>query len=207
MVPNIVQNDISPREIDALIYLPYRQKPAPDMAIVARTRVPPGSLGTALRHEIQQIDPDLPVYNLWTLAERLERNYWFQRIIGILFLIFGGVALLLASIGLYAVMAHSVSQRTQEIGIRMAVGATDHRIHRLVFGQGLRQLAIGLVIGLAGAFAVTRVLTSALVEVSPSDPATYGIATMVLSAAAAFGCLIPARRAMRVNPIVALYRD
>lgn len=177
------------------------------MAIVARTRVPPGSLGTALRHEIQQIDPDLPVYNLWTLAERLERNYWFQRIIGILFLIFGGVALLLASIGLYAAMAHSVSQRTQEIGIRMAVGATEHRIHRLVFGQGLRQLAIGLVIGLAGAFAVTRVLTSALVEVSPSDPATYGIATMVLSAAAAFGCLIPARRAMHVNPIVALYRD
>lgn len=89
----------------------------------------------------------------------------------------------------------------------MAVGATEHRIHRLAFGQGLRQLAIGLVIGLAGAFAVTRVLTSALVEVSPSDPATYGIATMVLSAAAAFGCLIPARRAMRVNPIVARYRD
>jgi putative ABC transport system permease protein len=87
------------------------------MAIVGRTRVPPGSLGTALRHEIQQIDPDLPVYNLWTLAEPLERNYWFQRIIGILFLIFGGVALLLASIGLYASMAHSVSQRTQEIGI------------------------------------------------------------------------------------------
>jgi hypothetical protein len=85
------------------------------MAIVGRTRVPPGSLGTALRHEIQQIDPDLPVYNLWTLAERLERNYWFQRIIGILFLIFGGVALLLASIGLYASMAHSVSQRTQEM--------------------------------------------------------------------------------------------
>jgi putative ABC transport system permease protein len=89
----------------------------------------------------------------------------------------------------------------------MAVGATEHRIHRLAFGQGLRQLAIGLVIGLAGAFAVTRVLTSALVEVSPSDPATYGNATMVLSAAAAFGFLIPARRAMRVNPIVALYRD
>ena len=140
-------------------------------------------------------------------SQRLERNYWFQRIIGILSLIFGGVALLLASIGLYASMAHSVSQRTQEIGIRMAVGATEHRIHRLAFGQGLRQLAIGLVIGLAGAFAVTRVLTSALVEVSPSDPVTYGIATMVLSAAAAFGCLIPARRAMHVNPIVALYRD
>ena len=207
VVPNIVQNDITPREIDALIYIPYRQKPTPDMAILARTRVPPGSLGGAFRHEIQQIDPDLPVYNLWTLAERLERNYWFTRVIGVLFLIFGLVALALASIGLYASMAYSVSQRTQEIGIRMAVGATEQKIHRLVFGYGLRQLAIGLVIGLAGALALTRILKSVLVQVSPADPATLVTATLVLSAAAAFGCLIPARRAMRVDPIVALYRE
>jgi putative ABC transport system permease protein len=206
-VPNIVQNDITPREIDALIYIPYRQKPTPDMAILAKTRVPPGSLGGAFRHEIQQIDPDLPVYNLWTLAERLERNHWLTRVIGILFLIFGLVALALASIGLYASMAYSVSQRTQEIGIRMAVGATEQRIHRLVFGQGLRQLAIGLVIGLAGALALTRILKSVLVQVSPADPATLVTATLVLSAAAALGCLIPARRAMRVDPIVALYRE
>jgi putative ABC transport system permease protein len=207
VVPNIEQNDIAPREIDALIYLPYRQKPGPDMAIVAKTSVPPGSLGAAFRHEIQQIDPDLPVYNLWTLSERLERNYWFQRVVGVLFLIFGGVALLLASIGLYAAMAHSVSQRTQEIGIRMAVGATGQKIHRLVFAQGLRQLAIGLVIGLAGAFAVTRILKSVLIQVSPNDPATFLLATLVLSAAAAAGCAIPARRAMRVDPVVALYRE
>jgi putative ABC transport system permease protein len=207
VVPNIVQNDITPREIDALIYIPYRQKPTADMAILARTRVPPGSLGGAFRHEIQQIDPDLPVYNLWTLAERLERNYWFTRIIGLLFLIFGLVALALASIGLYASMAHSVSQRTQEIGIRIAVGASEQRIHRLVFGQGLRQLAIGLVIGLAGTLALTRILKSVLVQVSPADPVTLVMATLVLSAAAAFGCLIPARRAMRVDPIVALYRN
>ncbi|MBV8905301.1 MAG: ABC transporter permease [Acidobacteriia bacterium] len=207
VVPNIVQNDITPREIDALIYVPYRQKPAPDMAILAKTRVPPGSLGSAFRQEIQQIDPDLPVYNLWTLNERLERNYWYQRMFGVLFLIFGGIALLLASLGLYASMAYSVSQRTQEIGIRMAVGATESRIHRLVFGQGLRQLVIGLCIGIAGAFAVTRVLKSVLVQVSPSDPVTFIGAALVLSAAAAIGCLIPARRAMRVDPIVALYRE
>jgi putative ABC transport system permease protein len=207
VVPNIVQNDITPREIDALIYLPYRQKPTPDMAILAKTRVPPGTLAGAFRHEIQQIDPDLPVYNLWTLAERLERNYWLQRVIGVLFLIFGLVALALASIGLYASMAHSVSQRTQEIGIRMAVGATAQRIHRLVFGQGARTLAIGLVFGLGGSLALTRILKSVLVQVSPADPATLVTATLVLSAAAAFGCLIPARRAMRVDPIVALYRE
>lgn len=177
------------------------------MAILAKTRVPPGTLAGAFRHEIQQIDPDLPVYNLWTLAERLERNYWLQRVIGVLFLIFGLVALALASIGLYASMAHSVSQRTQEIGIRMAVGATAQRIHRLVFGQGVRQLAIGLVFGLGGSLALTRILKSVLVQVSPADPATLVTATLVLSAAAAFGCLIPARRAMRVDPIVALYRE
>jgi ABC-type antimicrobial peptide transport system permease subunit len=153
------------------------------------------------------MDPDLPVFNLWTLAERLERNYWFQRAIGVLFLIFGGVALLVASVGLYAAMAHAVSQRTQEIGIRMAVGATGNNIRRLVFGQGLRQLAIGLSIGLGGALAVTRILKSVLVQVSPSDPATFAAAALVLSAAAAFGCLIPARRAMRVDPVVALYRE
>jgi putative ABC transport system permease protein len=207
VVPNIVQNDITPREIDALIYIPYRQKPTPDMAILARTRVPPGSLGGAFRHEIQQIDPDLPIYNLWTLAERLEQNYWITRVIGVLFLIFGLVALALASIGLYASMAHSVSQRTQEIGIRMAVGATEQKIHRLIFGQGLRQLAIGMLIGLAGALALTRILKSVLVQVSPADPATLVTAALVLSAAAALGCLIPARRAMRVDPIVALYRE
>jgi len=177
------------------------------MAIVAHTRVPPGTLGAAFRHEIQGIDPDLPVFNLWTLAERLERNYWFQRAIGVLFLIFGGVALVVASVGLYAAMAHAVSQRTQEIGIRMAVGATGNNIHLLVFGHGLRQLGIGLAIGLGGALGVTRILKSVLVEVSPSDPATFAAAALMLSAVAGFGCLIPARRAMLVDPVVALYRE
>src|SRR5262249_12645447 len=108
VAPNIVQNDITPREIDPLIYLPYLQKPQSDMAIVARTRVPPGSLSTAFRREIQALDSDLPIYNLWTLQERLARNHWFYRVFGILFVAFAGIALLLASVGLYAVMANSV---------------------------------------------------------------------------------------------------
>jgi putative ABC transport system permease protein len=207
VAPNIVQNDISPRQIDSLIYLPYRQKPAPDMAIVARTYVPPGKLGTAFRQGIQALDPDLPVYNVWTLSERLERNYWFQRAIGVLFSIFGGVALLLASIGLYATLAHSVSQRTQEIGVRMAVGATAQNIYGLVFGQGLRQLVIGLAIGLAGALALTHILKSVLVQVSPSDPTTFLLAVLVLSLAAALGCVVPAWRAVQVDANEALRRE
>jgi len=204
LVPNIVQNENSPSQVDPLIYLPYRAKPQPDMAIVARTRVPPGTLGTAFRREIQAADSDLPIYNLWTLEERLQRNYWFYQVIGILFAIFAGIALLLASVGLYATMAHSVSQRTQEIGVRMAMGATGDSILRLVFMDGMRQLAIGLVLGLAAAFAVMNVLKSVLVQVSPADPGTFVIASAILIAAALLGCWLPARRATRVDPMVAL---
>ena len=207
IAPNIVQNDIAPREIDPLIYLPYRQKPLADMAILARTRVPPSSLGNAFRHEIQSMDGDLPIYNLWTLRERLERNYWFYRVFGELFLLFAGIALLLASVGLYAVMAHSVGQRTQEIGVRMAMGATPGRILQLVFVNGMRQVAIGLGVGLAGAFLLMRVLKSVLVQVSPSDPGTFATAAGVLIVAALLGCFVPAYRATRVDPISALHHE
>jgi predicted permease len=207
VVPNIVQNDISPRQIDPLIYIPYRQKPQADMAIVARTVVPPGTLATAFRREIQAVDSDLPIYNLWTMQERLERNYWFYRVFGVLFVIFAGIALFLASIGLYAVMAHSVSQRTQEIGVRMAMGATARTILRLLFTQGMLRVAVGVAIGLVGAFAVTRVLKAILVQVAPSDPMTFATASVVLAIAAALGCWIPTRRAMRVDPMVALRHE
>lgn len=207
VVPNIVQNDISPRQIDPLIYIPYRQRPEADMAIIARTMVPPGTLATAFRREIQAVDSDLPIYNLWTMQERLERNYWFYRILGVLFVIFAGIALFLASIGLYAVMAHSVSQRTQEIGVRMAMGATARTILQLLFRQGMLRVAVGVAIGLIGAFGVTRVLKAILVQVAPADPMTFATASVVLAIAAAFGCWIPARRAMRVDPMVALRHE
>jgi hypothetical protein len=207
IVPNIVQNDISPRQIDPLIYVPYRQKPEADMAIIARTVVPPGTLATSFRREIQSVDSDLPIYNLWTMQERLERNYWFYRILGVLFVIFAGVALFLASIGLYAVMASSVSQRTQEIGVRMAMGATAREILRLLFMQGMQRVAVGVAIGLVGALGVTRVLKAILVQVAPADPMTFATASVVLAIAAALGCWIPARRAMRVDPMVALWHE
>jgi putative ABC transport system permease protein len=177
------------------------------MAVVALTRVPPVTLGTAFRREIQAIDPDLPIYNLWTMQQRLERNYWFYRAMGVLFVVFAGIALMLASIGLYAVMAHSVGQRTQEMGLRMALGATARNLLRLVFVTGMRQVAIGLAIGALASLAMMRVLKSALVAVSPADPATFAIATAMLVLAAALGCYIPARRAMRVDPLVALRHE
>jgi putative ABC transport system permease protein len=204
VVPNILQNDVSVREYDPLIYIPYRQKPLRDMSLMARTRVPPGSLGAAFRREVQGVDDNLPVYNLRTLEERLEINNWPFKVFGSLFGIFAGIALLLSSIGLYAVIAHSVSQRTQEIGVRLALGASGTNILRLVFAQGMVQSGLGLVIGLVGAFGLTRVLKAVLSNVSPTDPTTFITVSLLLAAAAALGCLLPARRAMRVDPVVAL---
>jgi putative ABC transport system permease protein len=207
VVPNVLQNGIAVKEFDPLVYVPYRQRTMPDMALMARTRVPPASLAGAFRQAAQAVDEDMPLYNLRSLEERLALNYWEQGIFGSLFSIFAVIALLLASVGLYAVIAQSVSQRTQEIGLRMALGASARNILRMVFRQGLLQLAIGLLVGMAGAVALTRFLSSLLVLVSPTDPATFALVAMVLGLAATLGCLIPARRATRVDPLVALRHE
>ena len=143
LVPDILQNlpnQNNTRELKALIYVPYRQKPMRDMSLMARTSVPPNSLGTAFRKEVATIDEDMPIYNLRSLEERLELNNWPQRVFGTLFAIFALIALVLASVGLYAMISHSVSQRTQEIGLRMALGASAPAILQLIFMQGMRQL-------------------------------------------------------------------
>lgn len=204
VAPNILQNDIAVRQFDPLIYIPYRQRPFADMALMARTRVPPETLINAFRRETQSADPDLPLYNVRTLEERLANNYWEQRIFTTLLSIFAGVALLLASLGLYAVIAHSVNQRTQEIGVRMALGASEGNILRAVFRQGMLQLAIGLALGIGAALGLTRFLNSMLVLVTATDPITFAMVALVLGAAAVLGCLIPARRATRVDPLIAL---
>jgi putative ABC transport system permease protein len=209
VVANIVQNDPTGQRLDPLIYIPYRQKQRKGggMLALARTRVPPGSLGTAFLREMQELDPDLPFIGLSTLAERLERNYRNHQFFGVLFSIFAAIALLLACVGLYTVIAHSVSQRTQEIGIRTAMGATAWDILRLVFRQGMFPVGIGLAIGLPAALAVTPILKSQLVNVSPTDPITLLVASGVLASAAILGCWLPARRALRVNPVIALKHE
>ena len=204
VAPNVLQNGVAVKEFDPLVYVPYRQRTMPDMALMARTRVPPATLSAAFRQAAQAVDEDMPLYNLRTLEERLALNYWEQGIFGTLFSIFAGIALVLASVGLYAVIAQSVSQRTQEIGLRMALGASTKNILRMVFRQGMLQLAIGLLVGIAGAVGLTRFLGSLLVLVSPTDPVTFALVAMVLGAAATLGCFIPARRATRVDPLVAL---
>jgi putative ABC transport system permease protein len=204
VVPDIVQDFRNVLHREPLVYLTLPELPQPQMYVVARTRIAPERLAGQFRRAVQEIDPNLAVYDVHTLEDFLDENRLSIRLIGGMFTVFAGIALVLAALGLYAVIAHSISQRTQEIGVRMALGGTRQDILRLVFAQGLRPMALGFILGLPAALAVTRVLQSQLVGVSPTDPVTFTIAVVVLAAAGALGCAIPARRAMRVDPIVAL---
>jgi predicted permease len=203
---NIVQNDLNRQRVDPVIYRPYRQQPGAGAWVIVRASDASAGLINAFRREVQTLDPELPIYGPMLVTERLER-FWDSRFYGSLFLIFAGIALLLASIGLYTVVAHSVRQRTQEIGVRITLGAGARDILALVCRQGLLPSALGLAIGLVASLGVNRMLASQLVQVSPWDPATLAIAALSMSAAASVGCLIPALRAMRVDPIVALRHD
>jgi ABC-type antimicrobial peptide transport system permease subunit len=139
-----------------------------------------------------------------TLPEHFARVRWFIRLFGSLFTIFAAIGLVLACVGIYAVMSYAVTQRTQEIGIRMALGAQQGSIVKLIVGRGLLLAVIGVALGLAGSLAVTRVMTQFLVGVSPTDPVTFSAVALVLTIVALLACYIPARRAARVDPILAL---
>jgi putative ABC transport system permease protein len=206
VVSNINQNDQTRQRFEPLVYQPYRQRPGGGAWVFIRTRVAPESLASAFRREVQKLDPERPIYGPFTLVERLEM-FWDSRFYGTLFAIFASIALLLASIGLYSVIAHSVGLRTQEIGIRLAIGATTRDVVKLVFAQGMMPLAIGLTVGLAVSLVVNQLLSSLLIQVSPADPVTLIVASAILMLSATVGCLIPARRAMRVDPVVALRHD
>jgi putative ABC transport system permease protein len=207
VLPDILQNFRQPLQHDPVIYLPYGEELPREMFIVSRTRVPPATLAEAFRRAVQSTDENLPVYDVRTLENRLAENRLSVSLLGGMFTVFAGIALVLASVGLYAVIAHSVSQRTKEIGVRRAMGGTDRDILRLVLAQGMRPLALGVAIGLPAAFGITRVLRMALVGVSPGDPVTFLGVVIVLVLAGVLGCAIPARRAIRVDPVVALRGD
>jgi putative ABC transport system permease protein len=209
VVPDIQQNFQRPMEHAPMIYLPYaaEQDPQRDMFLIARTHVPPSTLGEAFRKEVQSLDENLPVVGVKTLEELIAGSRIDSAVFAVLFSIFAGIALVLASVGLYAVVAHSVSQRTREIGVRMAVGGTTRDIVRMIFWQGMRRIVIGLAIGLPLGAALTFALRFLLVGVAPGDPLSLAGAALVLIFAGLLGCAIPARRAVRVDPLVALRCD
>jgi predicted permease len=202
VVPDIWQNDLR-REFEPLIYQPFRQVPLAGMSVAARTRVPPATLGPAFRREVQALDDNMPVFALRPLDREIRLHDWTVRVFGAMFTIFAAIAMLLAAVGLYAVVAHSVNRRTQEIGVRMALGATAGNIVASVFAQGMSQVALGLGVGLAAAFGLARALRAVLAGFQP-DWATFAIVALLLVVAGALACAIPARRATRVDPVVAL---
>ena len=201
---NMRQTDPTRPDIDPLIYVPYRQEPLQWAAILIRASVDANSLSGTARKEIQSVDQDLPVFGVQTMWEFFAQQRWPFRVFGTLFTVFAAIALALASVGIYAVIAYSVGQRTQEIGLRMALGANSGNILRLVLGTGLKQLTIGLAIGFAGAFGITRILKSLLIGITPTDPLTFVSVGVLLLALAGIACWIPARRALRVDPLIAL---
>jgi putative ABC transport system permease protein len=186
------------------IYLPLGQETLPDMTLMVRTAADPDLLAGPLSKEMRALNKEVPVFSVQTMNKLIGGQLAADRMIAVLLSIFGSGALLLAAIGIYGVMAYSAAQRTREIGIRIALGAEQRDILRLILGQGMVLIVIGAGIGLALALAATRVLKSLLFGVSATDPLTFVSVVMVLVGVALLACYLPARRAMKVDPLVAL---
>jgi putative ABC transport system permease protein len=185
-------------------YLAQAQVPQTGLAILLRTSVRLESLEKSLRKIVAALDPAQPVFEFRTMQDRVEATWATPRLMSFLLVCFAVLALTLAIVGLYGVMAFSGLRRMREIGVRLALGAMPAQIRAMMLGQGMRLLGAGLILGFAGAFALSRVIRSVLFGVSASDPLIYGAVTLVLVCAALFACWIPARRASRVNPMVTL---
>ena len=175
-----------------------------NMNFVVRSDGDPRAMASSIRAAVREIDPSLPVYGLNPMSEVVAKSMVQPRFLSLLLATFSGIALFLAAIGIYGVMAYSVAQRTQEIGVRMALGAQRLHVLRLVFSQGFVLLIIGTVIGLGGAFALTRLLRTLLFQITPTDPLTYAGVVGLLIVVAFLACYVPARRATKVDPLVAL---
>jgi putative ABC transport system permease protein len=199
----------SPNELrpPPVFFIPYAPGTYGAMGVVLRSSGNPAALAAPLRAAMREIDPDRGLANVLTLEEVSYRDGWYLRVFGSVFLIFAAGALLLASIGIYAVVAQSTARRTQEIGVRMALGATPPNIGRLVVGRGLKQLAVGAVLGLAIAFALTRLMGELLYGVSPTDPVVFSSVIGIIALVGLAACWLPARRAARLDPLKALRHE
>jgi putative ABC transport system permease protein len=177
------------------------------MSIFVRTAIDPQSFTTTLRRTVAEIDKDVPIYRTRTLTDYMSQSVAQPRLNAMLVGLFALIALLLAAAGIFGVMSYSVTQRTQEIGIRLALGAQRADVLRLIVGQGMRFVGVGVLLGLIGIFACTRLLQSLLFGIGATDLGTMFAVTTILTAVAFLACLLPARRASRVDPITALRQE
>ncbi len=189
-------------------YVPYPFEPTLNTGITLRVAAgDPASITAAVREQLRLSDPSLPVFQVSTMEELRQRSFWQYRLFGVMFALFGAIALVLASIGVYGVLSYSVSQRTQEIGVRIALGAARRDVLRLIVGQGLKLTGVGIVIGIIGAVFVTPAVRTVLYNVTPTDPLSFSGVAVFLGFVALAASYIPARRAMAVDPIVAIRNE
>ncbi len=189
------------------IYEPYLQVPYPAMNLAVRTTGDPAGIAAAIRSQVAAMDKDQPVANIKTMERIVSDSVTRQRFSALLFALFAGVALMLAAVGIYGVMSYYVTQRTREIGIRMVLGAERRDVLKLVVGKGMVLALSGVMIGLAAAFALTRLMSKLLFGISATDPATFAAISLLLASVALLACWIPARRATKVDPLVALKHE
>jgi len=203
--------DVKQRQLGAPLqsqmYVPYAQYPYRTMSLLVATDGDPGALASTVRAKVRELAPGLPLYGLETMRDVYGRSVWQQRLYGTLFTSFAAIALMLAAAGVYSVIAYSVTQRLHEIGVRMALGAQRGDVFRLVVSGGARLAFIGVAIGTVGALATTRVLSTLLFGVSPTDPFVFGGMASLLLATALIASYLPARRAASLDPVNALRND
>jgi putative ABC transport system permease protein len=192
-------------EIRCETFLPYTQRPFIGfLSLVVRTAPDPRSMATTVRDTVWSMDRDQPVSHIGTVDQLLGGMIAQRRLNTVLFGLFAGVALLLAAVGIYGVISYSVTQRTHEIGIRMALGAGRGEVLKLILGNGMTLAGIGIGTGLIAAVALTRLMSTLLYGVSATDPPTFVVISVILAGVALAACLVPARRATKVDPMIAL---
>jgi putative ABC transport system permease protein len=203
VVGNVRQESLT-HEVTPEIYLPYEQLPANSMTLLVRTTSEPLALARSVRNEVLAIDKNQPVYDVKTLAQRVDDAVAVSRSLMLLFASFALLALVLGAVGIYGIVSYSVTQRTHEIGIRMALGARAANVLSLIMKNGLTLVLAGIVIGVGAALMLTRFLTTLLFGVEPTDSVTFVVVSTVFFVIAMAAAFIPSLRATRVDPLVAL---
>ncbi len=195
--------------IKPVLYYPYRQIASPAASLVVRTKANPGTLVSAIRNECRALEPDIVLFNTRTMEEMISNSSasFMRRFPALLIGLFSGIALLLASVGIYGVVSYSISRQTHDIGVRMALGAQASAILKMVMKQGMALAGTGLAIGVVASLALAQLLGAMLYEVNVSDPATFALVSAVQGIVALLACYIPARRAIKVDPMIALRHE
>jgi putative ABC transport system permease protein len=204
VVGNVRVTGLAEKEPVGMYYFPFAQNTGRGMTLVTRTAGDPGTIVSAIRREVTAIDPELPFFAVKPMQQRVEESLVSRRTPMMLASLFGGIALFLAAVGIYGVLAFQVAQRRKEIGIRMALGSDGRRIFALIVSEGLWLLGVGIATGLAGAFAIRRAMETQLFGVQPMDPVVLTAVAGTLAIVAFIACAVPARRAARIDPLIAL---